>query len=170
MSEQTRKVLFLCTGNSARSILAEVLLNQLGKGRFKAYSAGSFPKGQIHPLAIELLDSLRLPTSGLRSKSWSEFAQSGAPTMDYVITVCDQAAGEVCPIWPGRPATAHWGLPDPAAAEGDHGQRLNAFRAAARIIQIRIECLLALGENDLGPDEFEKRLSEAGKLTAELTR
>ena len=123
MLPKVYNVLFLCTGNSARSILAEVLLNHLGKGQFDAYSAGSFPKGAVHPLAVELIEKLRLPTTGLHSKSWKEFAGPGAPAMDFVFTVCDQAAGEICPIWQGNPITAHWGVPDPAAVEGTEDQR-----------------------------------------------
>ena len=118
MENRTLNVLFLCTGNSARSIMAEVMLNSMGQGRFKAYSAGSHPKDRVNPFAIELLQKNRLPTEGLRSKGWEEFSRSGAPVMDFVITVCDQAAGEVCPIWPGQPMNAHWGIEDPAAAEG----------------------------------------------------
>ena len=131
--DKTYNVLFLCTGNSARSILAEVLLNHWGKGRFRAYSAGSFPKGEVNPRSIELLRSLKLPVDGLRSKSWSEFANPAAPVMDFVITVCDQAAGEVCPIWPGQPVVAHWGIPDPASVEGSKTEQMQAFRAAYRV-------------------------------------
>lgn len=116
-------VLFLCTGNSARSILAEALTDHWGRGRFKGYSAGNFPKGAVHPLTLDLLDRLRLPTTELRSKSWDEYACPGAPVMDFVFTVCDQAAGEVCPVWPGNPITAHWGVPDPAAVDGTEEER-----------------------------------------------
>ncbi len=137
-------VLFLCTGNSARSILAEVILNHWGRGRFRAYSAGSYPKGDVNPMTIELLRSFKLPTEGLRSKSWNEFAAPDAPVMDFVFTVCDQAAGEVCPIWPGNPITAHWGVPDPAAVEGDAATRMNAFRNAYRLLDARIKLFTSL--------------------------
>ncbi len=135
MQDRTYNVLFLCTGNSARSILAEVLIEHWGKGRFTGYSAGSFPKGAVHPLALDLLERLHLPTRELYSKSWNEFARPGAPVMDFVFTVCDQAAGEVCPMWPGNPVTAHWGVPDPAAVEGTDDQRRQAFRDAYRQLE-----------------------------------
>jgi len=137
-------VLFLCTGNSARSVMGEVLLSHWGKGRFHAYSAGSQPKGAIHPLTLELLRNMKLPTEGLRSKSWNEFAGADAPRMDFVFTVCDQAAAEVCPVWPGQPITAHWGVPDPAAAEGTHDEKMAAFRDAFRRLDTRIKLFLAL--------------------------
>ncbi len=141
-----RNVLFLCTGNSARSILAEAILNRLGAGKFRAYSAGSHPKGQVHPLAIDLLKSMGMPTDGLRSKSWDEFARPGAPKMDVVVTVCDSAAGEVCPIWPGKPAAAHWGVPDPAAVTGDEQARSAAFRDTYRQLESRIRSFIGLRE------------------------
>jgi protein-tyrosine-phosphatase len=144
MADRTYNVLFLCTGNSARSILAEVLIEHWGKGRFRGFSAGSFPRGTVHPLALDLLERLSLRTTGLRSKSWDEFADDHAPVMDFVFTVCDQAAGEVCPIWPGNPITAHWGVADPAAAEGTEAQRVQAFRAAYRQLEARIKLFVAL--------------------------
>lgn len=131
-------VLFLCTGNSARSILAEALIGRLGEGRFRGFSAGSHPKGAVHPLALDLLQSLDYETERFRSKRWQEFARPGAPELDFVITVCDDAAAEVCPVWPGSPVTAHWGMPDPAAAEGDELTRKNAFRSAYRELETRI--------------------------------
>ena len=138
------RVLFLCTGNSARSILAEALLNALGNGRFAAHSAGSHPTGRVHPLALAALDEIGVPVHGPRSKSWDEFAAPGASPIDIVITVCDNAAGEVCPVWPGRPATAHWGLPDPAAVDGDEEKRRSAFLATALELKHRIEAMVAL--------------------------
>jgi arsenate reductase len=134
-------VLFLCTGNSARSILAEALLTHWGAGRFRGYSAGSHPKGEVHPLALSLLQQMHLPTEGLRSKSWDEFASG--PAMHYVVTVCDNATNEICPIWPGHPVTAHWGIPDPAAATGTQAQQMSAFREAARVLDLRIRHFLA---------------------------
>jgi arsenate reductase (thioredoxin) len=144
VSEKIYNVLFLCTGNSARSILAEVLLEHWGGGRFRAYSAGSFPKGAVHPLALDLLEKLELPTGRLYSKSWNEFARPGAPVMDFVFTVCDQAAGEVCPVWPGNPVTAHWGVPDPAAVQGIEAEQRGAFREAYVTLENRIKLLVAL--------------------------
>ena len=141
MRDSLYNVLFLCTGNSARSILAESLLNHWGRGRFRAFSAGSFPKGQVHPLTIELLEWTRLPTEGLRSKSWDEFATADAPPIDFVITVCDNAAGETCPVWPGKPITAHWGVADPAAVEGD-AERGAAFGRALAELEARIKLLV----------------------------
>ena len=138
MGDRPYNVLFLCTGNSARSILAESLLNHWGRGRFRGFSAGSFPKGQVHPLAIELLKWTNLPTEGLRSKSWDEFAAPDAPPIDFVITVCDNAAGEVCPIWPGKPMTAHWGIADPAAVQGDE-EKGAAFRKTLAELEARIK-------------------------------
>lgn len=165
MSARVFNVLFLCTGNSARSILAESLIGHWGKGRFKGYSAGSFPKGAVHPYALDLLRLLSLPVAGLRSKGWDEFAKPGAPTMDFVITVCDQAAGEVCPIWPGTPVTAHWGVPDPAAVEGTELERRQAFRDALRILESRIKIFTSLRPESLGRLALQRRVDEIGKTT-----
>lgn len=158
-----RNVLFLCTGNSARSILAESILNRLGEGRFRGYSAGSHPKGEVHPLAIDLLNSIGMPINGLRSKSWDEFTRPGAPEMDFVITVCDNAAGEVCPIWPGSPVTAHWGIPDPAAVEGDEATRKNAFREAYRRLDRRIRRFTCLRVEELGRQGMKRMMDEIGR-------
>ncbi|HUJ01475.1 MAG TPA: arsenate reductase ArsC [Usitatibacter sp.] len=144
MDAKPYDVLFLCTGNSARSILAEAMMNRLGRGRFRAYSAGSHPGGKVNPWAIELLRTAGMPTSGLRSKSWDEFARPGAPAFDFIITVCDNAANEVCPVWPGNPTTAHWGVPDPAAVEGGDEEKRAAFRSAMATLRRRIELLAAL--------------------------
>lgn len=144
MADKTYNVLFICTGNSARSILAEGLMNNLGKGRFHAYSAGSHPNGTVNPLALETLESFRIPTDGFRSKNWDEFAKPDAPEMDFVLTVCDKAAGEVCPIWPGQPMTAHWGVADPAAFEGTDDAKRQQFRDAAITLKRGIELMLAL--------------------------
>ncbi len=157
-------VLFLCTGNSARSILAEVLLEHRGKGRFRAYSAGSFPKGAVHPMALDLLDRLRLPTMGLRSKSWDEFARPDAPVMDFVFTVCDQAAGEICPVWPGHPVTAHWGVPDPAAAGGSDTERQRAFRDVLYTLENRIKLFVALPIDKLERLALKRRVDDIGRL------
>jgi arsenate reductase len=155
-------VLFLCTGNSARSILAEATLNDVGRGRFRAYSAGSQPKGAVHPLALELLREQGIPTDGLRSKSWDEFAGPGAPTLDFVFTVCGNAAGEVCPIWPGRPATAHWGVPDPAAVDGSVEQRRQAFHDAFVALRRRIELFVAVPFETLTGEALLERLRAIG--------
>jgi arsenate reductase len=156
-------VLFLCTGNSARSIIAESILRQVGTGRFKAYSAGSQPAGKVNPLALELLRQNRMPTDGMRSKSWDEFAQPDAPRMDFVITVCDDAAGEVCPVWPGQPMTAHWGVPDPAAVEGSENVKLAALREATRILLNRIRIFTSLPLDKLDRMSLQTRLREIGK-------
>ncbi|MGQ0587189.1 MAG: arsenate reductase ArsC [Gammaproteobacteria bacterium] len=143
-SERAINVLVLCTGNSARSILAEALINHHGGGRFRAHSAGSKPAGQVNPLALRVLEEMRVPTTGLRSKSWDEFAGDGAPRMDMVITVCDNAAGEICPLWPGTPARAHWGLADPATVTGSEADKLAAFRETARLIEVRARRLVVM--------------------------
>jgi len=157
-------VLFLCTGNSARSILAEVLLNHWGRGRFQAFSAGSYPKGAVHPMALELLRALKLPTDGLRSKSWNEFARPDAPRMDFVFTVCDQAAGEVCPVWPGNPVTAHWGVPDPAAVTGTEVEQMAAFRVAFHQLSARIRLFLALPVEKLDRLALKREADRIGRL------
>ena len=144
MAERALNVLFLCTGNSARSILAEAFLNSAGGGKFRAYSAGSHPAGKVNPFALELLEKHRISTQELRSKNWDEFAKPGAPQMDFIFTVCDSAAGETCPIWPGHPVSAHWGVPDPAAVEGDEIERMFAFREAFAVLDRRIRIFAAL--------------------------
>jgi len=159
---RTRNVLFLCTGNSARSILAEAILNREGAGRFRAWSAGSFPKGMVHPAALALLQELGYPTAGLRSKSWDEFARADAPRLDFIFTVCDNAAGEPCPVWPGRPVTAHWGIEDPAEIEGE-GQRA-AFLEAYQRLRRRIERLLALPLDGLDEAAQAERLRGIGAM------
>jgi arsenate reductase len=166
VSEKIYNVLFLCTGNSARSILAEVLLEHWGRGQFKAYSAGSFPKGAVHPLALDLLEKLGLPTGSLRSKSWNEFARRGAPAMDFVFTVCDQAAGEVCPVWPGNPVTAHWGVPDPAAVQGTEAEQRRAFREACVTLEKRIKLLVALPIEKLDRLAIKRNVDEIGRRGA----
>lgn len=154
-------VLFLCTGNSARSILAEAILNKEGEGRFRAYSAGSFPKGEVHPEALRLLRELGFPTEGYRSKAWDEFAAAGAPELDFVFTVCDNAAGEVCPVWPGQPMTAHWGIEDPAAVDGESQRQ--AFRDAFYALQRRIQLFLALPLESIDELSLHTRLREIGQ-------
>jgi arsenate reductase (thioredoxin) len=156
-------VLFLCTGNSARSILAEVLLNSRGQGRFKAYSAGSQPVGRVNPHALEFLRLAGLPTEGLRSKSWDEFAQPGAPPLDFVFTVCDNAASEVCPIWPGQPVAAHWGLPDPAAVQGSDADKQKAFRDTFVVLDRRIAQLTSLPIVGLDQLALARRVAEIGR-------
>ncbi|MEW5771580.1 MAG: arsenate reductase ArsC [Pseudomonadota bacterium] len=165
MSEQILNVLFLCTGNSARSILAEAMLNNLSvsRGRFRAFSAGSHPAGQVNPFAIELLEKNRLPTEGLRSKSWDEFAQPGAPAMDFVFTVCDNAAGEVCPAWSGQPMTAHWGVPDPAAVTGSDEEKHKAFFQAYTQLLNRISLFANLPFEKLDRIKLQKAVSEIGQ-------
>ena len=156
-------VLFLCTGNSARSILAEAYLNSAARGRFVAYSAGSHPAGKVNPFAIDLLEKHRLPTQGLRSKNWDEFAAPGAPKLDFVFTVCDNAAGEVCPIWPGQPITAHWGVADPAAAVGSDEAKRKAFLRAFTELSTRINLLLALPIEKLERTALKRKLDQIGK-------
>jgi len=163
MTEKPYNVLFLCTGNSARSILAESVLNRLGHGRFRAFSAGSFPKGEVHPFALELLKRQNYPTEHLRSKSWDEFADRGAEPLDFVFTVCDNAAGEVCPIWPGQPMTAHWGLPDPAAFEGTDTEKRIAFAETLRMLHNRIEVLVNLPIRSLDKLSLQRRLQSIGR-------
>jgi len=160
MSERPYNVLFLCTGNSARSIMAEALLNYQGKGRFRAFSAGSRPKGQVHPLALEILRRMHLPTATLRSKSWDEFATPGTPPIDFVVTVCDNAAKEVCPVWPGQPMTAHWSVADPAAAEGSDEARLTAFELAYRELDAHIKIFSSLQLDGLDRISVQRRLDE----------
>jgi len=163
VAQETFNVLFVCTGNSARSILAEGLLNEIGRGRFRAYSAGSHPKGAVHPLALRELQKLRIPTDGLRSKSWDEFAKPGAPEMDFVFTVCDQAAGEMCPVWPGQPISAHWGMPDPAAVEGPDDVKARAFHDAAVTMKRRLELMLALPLPNLDRLALHQEVKDIGK-------
>jgi arsenate reductase len=156
--------LFLCTGNSARSILAEAILEKLGTDTFRAFSAGSQPKGVINPHALALLNSLGYGTTGLRSKSWSEFARPGAPALDFVFTVCDNAAGEACPVWPGQPMTAHWGVPDPAAAAGSEAEIALAFKDAYRMLHRRIAAFTALPIRSLDALSLQQRLREIGRM------
>ena len=163
MSEKQYNVLVLCTGNSARSILGEVLFNSIGKGRFKACSAGSKPAGAVNPGALELLQQRGHDVSGLRSKSWDEFAAPGAPEFDFIFTVCDNAAGEVCPVWPGKPATAHWGIPDPAHVEGDEARRA-AFRRAYEQLARRIQLFMSLPIDKLDQLALKKKLAEIGRI------
>jgi len=164
MSEKQYNVLVLCTGNSARSILGEVLFNVLGKGRFIAHSAGSKPAGRVNPFALELLRQQGLVTDGLRSKSWDEFAAPSAPEIDFIFTVCDNAAGEACPVWPGKPATAHWGIPDPAAVEGDDAVKRAAFRKAYEQLARRIQLFMSLPIDKLDKLTLKEKLAEIGRI------
>lgn len=163
MSERVHNVLFLCTGNTARSVLAEGILNHLGKGRFRAFSAGSHPKGVVNPFALEELRRAGLPAEGFRSKSWDEFATPGAPSMDFVFTVCDDAANETCPVWIGHPMTAHWGVEDPAAVEGADEAKRVAFRKAATALRRRIELFLSLPVETIDRMALQQRLKEIGR-------
>ena len=163
MSDKVYNVLFICTGNSARSIMAEGLMNHLGGGRFRAWSAGSHPNGTVNPFALQTLAEWRIPTDGFRSKSWDEFAQSGATKMDFAFTVCDNAAGEVCPVWPGQPMTAHWGIPDPAAVEGSDADKRRAFRDAFNVLSRRIGLFASLPLDKLTGLALHERLRQIGK-------
>jgi len=165
--ERPYGVLFLCTGNSARSIMGESILNKMAAGKMVACSAGSQPKGSVHPQALGLLERLGFPTEGLRSKSWNEFARPGAPTLDFVFTVCDNAADEVCPVWPGQPMTAHWGIPDPAAVAGTQAEIVAAFRDAFLMLQRRIELFANLPVRSLDRMSLQKRLDQIGRMAAD---
>ena len=165
MADPVYNVLFLCTGNSARSILAESLLNNLGKGRFRAYSAGSHPAGRVNPFALELLEKNHFPTGELRSKAWDEFAQADSPPLDFVITVCDKAAGEVCPVWPGQPMSAHWGIPDPVAAEGSDDAKRHAFIDAMNQMQRRVSMFVSLPFATLDRIKLQQAVQLIGKTT-----
>jgi arsenate reductase len=164
VADRPYTVLFLCTGNSARSIMAEAILNRLGAGKFRAYSAGSQPKGQVHPETLRLMRSLGYDTSGFRSKSWDEFAAPGAPELDFVFTVCDNAAAEACPLWPGQPMTAHWGIPDPAAASGTPAEIVLAFKDAYRMLRQRIGIFTALPLRALDRLTLQHKLKEIGRM------
>jgi len=164
MSDRPYNVLFLCTGNSARSILAEAIVNHWGHGKFVGFSAGSSPRGTVHPIALELLQHMKMPTEGMRSKSWDEFAEPAAPKLDFVFTVCDNAAGEMCPIWPGQPMTAHWGVEDPAAVEGSETEKWIAFRKAFRELESRIKIFTSLPIRSLDQVKLQERLREIGKI------
>jgi arsenate reductase (thioredoxin) len=164
MSERTFNVLFLCTGNSARSILAEAILNELGAPHFKGWSAGSQPKGQVHPISLDLLRDLGHDTGGLRSKSWDEFAVPGAPEFDFIFTVCDNAANEACPVWLGHPASAHWGIPDPVAADGSQAEKRLAFDEAYRQLRDRISAFIALPIASMDKNELKSSLDEIGRM------
>jgi arsenate reductase (thioredoxin) len=168
VADRPFNALFLCTGNSARSIMAEAILNKLGQGKFRAYSAGSQPKGQVNPNTIQLLRGLGYDTSSFRSKSWSEFAKPGAPPLDFVFTVCDNAAGEACPVWPGQPMTAHWGIPDPAEARGSEAEIALAFKDAYRMLFQRIGIFTALPIRSLDKLSLQNKLHEIGHINIKL--
>ena len=170
MSERIFNVLFLCTGNSARSVIAEAILNKLGAGKFHAFSAGSQPKGQVNPNTLLLLDGLGYDTSGFRSKSWDEFAKPGAPALDFVFTVCDNAAGEACPFWPGQPMTAHWGVPDPAEATGSPAEIALAFKDAYRMLHQRIAVFTALPIASLDKMSLQAKLKDIGRMEGATAR
>jgi arsenate reductase len=164
VADRPYNVLFLCTGNSARSILAEALINQSGHGHFRGFSAGSHPKGEVHPIALELLKRMHLPTAGLRSKSWDEFSTPEAPPLDFVFTVCDNAAGEVCPYWPGQPVTAHWRVPDPAAVMGSDSERWAAFRSTFQALENRIKLFTSLPLASLDRSNLQNQLKAIGRM------
>lgn len=159
---RTYNVLFICTGNSARSIMAEAVLNEAGRGRFHAFSAGSHPTGRVNPLALEVLQQNRIRSEGARSKDWTEFSRPDSPALDFVITVCDNAAGEICPVWPGQPVSAHWGVPDPATAEGDERDKYKAFAEACRVLTTRIRLFLSLPIEKLDRLALHNKLREIG--------
>ncbi len=167
MNDKVYNVLFLCTGNSARSILAEALLDRWGQGKFRGYSAGSHPTGKVNPLALAILERHDFSTEGLRSKAWDEFAVAGAPQMDFVFTVCDNAANEVCPVWPGQPMTAHWGVADPAAVEGSEMEKIQAFREALRVLEKRIQAFVNLPVPLLDRIKLKQEIDQIGKLAPE---
>lgn len=170
MTDRVFNILFLCTGNSARSILAESALNKLGEGRFRGYSAGSYPKGAVNPDALRLLERIGYPTDGLCSKSWEEFSVPGAPAMDFIFTVCDDAAGETCPIWPGHPMTAHWGIEDPSHVEGNDIERERAFVTALRYLENRIKLFLALPFDQLDAIALRAHVREIGQSEGASSR
>ena len=170
MTSEPFNVLFLCTGNSARSIMGEAIINRVGAGKFKGYSAGSMPKGEVHPLTLKLLNQLNYDTAALRSKPWDEFSGPGAPQLDFVFTVCDNAANETCPIWPGQPMSAHWGLPDPAAVEGSDSEKALAFADTYRMLNARISIFTSLPLASLDTLSLQRRLDEIGKTNADVER